>query len=225
MNRTQFWMMFAVAVGLYVCLPRNVSAEDLLRDENGAYSLDRWRCYHKEPIEKMGDVWQINDGILTCKGTPLGYLYTKEKYTDFVLKLQWRWVPDTDPGKGGVLFRMTGEDKIWPTSLEAQINAGNEGDFVGLVGYELSGPSERSSSLNHDVFGKLTFVKKAKASAKPPGQWNDYEIIAKGGTVTLRLNGQQVNQATDCDVTAGPILLTSEGNPIQFRNIELTSTD
>nr|MBC8868433.1 DUF1080 domain-containing protein [Planctomycetota bacterium] len=67
--------------------------------------------------------------------------------------------------------------------------------------------------------------KKAKASAKPPGQWNDYEIIAKGGTVTLRLNGQQVNQATDCDVTAGPILLTSEGNPIQFRNIELTSTD
>ena len=225
MNRTQFWMMFVVAVGLYVWLPGNVSAEDLLRDENGAYSLDRWSCYHKEPIEKMGDVWQINDGILTCKGTPLGYLYTKKKYTDFALKLQWRWVPDTKPGKGGVLFRMTGEDKIWPTSLEAQINAGNEGDFVGLVGYELSGPSERSSSLNHDVFGKLTFVKKAKASAKPPGQWNDYEIIAKGGTVTLRLNGQQVNQATDCDVTAGPILLTSEGNPIQFRNIELTSTD
>ena len=225
MNRTQFWMMFVVAVGLYVWLPGNVSAEDLLRDENGAYSLDRWRCYHKEPIEKMGDVWQINDGILTCKGTPLGYLYTKEKYTDFVLKLQWRWVPDTDPGKGGVLFRMTGEDKIWPTSLEAQINAGNEGDFVGLVGYELSGPSERFSSLNHDVFGKLTFVKKAKASAKPPGQWNDYEIIAKGGTLTLRLNGQQVNQATDCDITAGPILLTSEGNPIQFRNIELTSAD
>jgi len=218
-------MMFVVAVGLYVWLSGNVSAEDLLLDKNGVYTLERWRCYHKEPIEKLGDVWQINDGILTCKGTPLGYLYTKEKYTNFVLKLQWRWVPDTDPGKGGVLFRMTGEDKIWPTSLEAQINAGNEGDFVGLVGYELSGPSERSSSLNHDVFGKLTFVKKAKASAKPPGQWNDYEITAKGGTVTLRLNGQQVNQATDCDVTAGPILLTSEGNPIQFRNIELTSTD
>ena len=75
------------------------------------------------------------------------------------------------------------------------------------------------------MFGKPTFVKKAKALAKPPGQWNDYEIIAKGGTVTLRLNGQQVNQATECDVVAGPILLTAEGNPIQFRNIELVPSE
>ena len=43
--------------------------------------------------------------------------------------------------------------------------------------------------------------------------------------MTLRLNGQQVNQATECDVVAGPILLTAEGNPIQFRNIELVPNE
>ncbi len=225
MTRTRIQTTLLLAAGLCLLMPISASAEDLLCDENGAPSLDCWLCYHEEPIKAMADVWQIKDGVLTCKGVPNGYLYTKKKYTDFVLKLQWRWVPDTEPGRGGVLFRMTGEHKVWPKSLEAQINAGGEGDFVGLIGYELSGPAERSSSMQHDVFGKLTFVKKAKALAKPPGQWNDYEIIAKGGTVTLRLNGQQVNQATNCDVVAGPILLTAEGNPIQFRKIELTSTD
>lgn len=225
MIRTRFRTLLFVVAGLYLWLPGNALAENLLRDEDGAPSLDCWLCYHGEPIKDMADVWQIEDGILTCKGVPKGYLYTKKKYTDFALKLQWRWVPDTKPGRGGVLFRMTGEHKVWPKSLEAQINSGGEGDFVGLVGFELSGPAERSSSMEHDVFGKLTFVKKAKPLAKPPGQWNDYEIIAKGGKVTLHLNGQQVNQATDCDVVAGPILLTAEGNPIQFRNIELTSTD
>jgi len=217
--------MLLVIAGLYLWLPAGASAEDLLSDGDGAPSLARWLCYHEQPIKNVADVWQIEDGILTCKGVPNGYLYTKKKYTDFSLKLQWRWVPGTEPSRGGVLFRMTGEHKVWPKSLEAQINAGGEGDFVGLVGFELNGPAERSRSLDHDVFGKLTFVTKAKSTAKQPGQWNDYEIIAKGGVVTLRLNGQEVNQATDCDVVAGPILLTAEGNPIQFRNIELTSTE
>jgi len=207
-----------------LCLPlcANVMGEDLLQDAKGNDSLDRWECFDDPAVKRAEDVWRLEDGVLTCKGTPKGYLYTKEKYTDFKLTLQWRWAPDTKPGNGGVLFRMTGEHKVWPTSLEAQINAGNEGDLIGLVGYAFKGAAERYRTMDHKRFGKLTFLKKTKALAKPAGQWNHYEIVAKGGTVTLRLNGEQVNQATDCDIVEGPILLTSEGNPIQFRNIGLT---
>lgn len=182
-------------------------------------NLDAWECYLADPEAKLPDVWYIEDGVLICKGSPLGYLYTKRDYSDFVLKLQWRWPPGKEPGKGGVLIRMTGEHRIWPTSLEAQLNAGDAGDFWGLAGYRLSGPAERMRTSDHPEFGKLTNLKKTKALEKPPGQWNTYEIIADGDTVTLVINGEQVNKASGCDFNPGRICLTSEGSEIHFRNV------
>ncbi len=124
-----------------------------------------------------------------------------------------------------MLIRTTGENKIWPKSLEAQINAPDAGDFWGLNGYSFSGPEERLKSLNHDKFGKLTNLKKIKNTENPPGQWNSYEIIAKGETVTLIINGEIVNKATNCDLDAGTICITSEGSETQFQNIEITPLD
>ena len=77
----------------------------------------------------------------------------------------------------------------------------------------------------HKEFGKLTNLKKTKALEKPPGQWNTYEIIAKGDTVTLIVNGEEVNKAVHCDLAPGRICLTSEGNEIHFRNVEITPID
>ncbi len=181
--------------------------------------LKAWECYPEDPEAKVEDVWHIEDGVLICSGKPLGYLYTKRDYGDFVLKLEWRWPSGKKPGSGGVLIRMTGEHRIWPKSLEAQLNSGNAGDFWGLVGYRLSGPAERIRTVEHQKFGKLTNLKKLKNLEKPPGQWNTYEIIAKGTTVTLIINGEEANRATGCDLNAGRICLTSEGNEIHFRNV------
>ena len=105
------------------------------------------------------------------------------------------------------------------------MNVGSEGDFVGLVGYEFTGPADRLTTMQHDQFGKLTFLSKAEPLAKPPGQWNTMKIVVKGTKATIELNGKLVNTATDCDVVAGPILLTAENDPIQFRNILLKSLD
>ena len=185
-------------------------------------SLEAWERYFADPKAKLQDVWYIEDGVLICSGKPLGYLYTKRDYGDFVLKLEWRWPPRKKPGNGGVLIRMTGEHRIWPMSLEAQLNAGNAGDFWGLAGYRLSGPAERMRSSDHKEFGKLTNLKKTKAIENPPGEWNTYEIIAKGATVTLIINGEEVNRATGCDLNPGRICLTSEGSEIHFRNVVVT---
>lgn len=187
--------------------------------------LEAWECYLANPEVKVHDVWSIEDGILTCRGKPLGYLYTKNDYENFILKLEWRWPPGKKPGNGGVLIRMTGEQRIWPRSLEAQLNAGNAGDFWGLAGYRLSGPAERMRTSNHKEFGKLINLKKTKALEKPPGEWNSYEIIAKDSIVTLIINGEEVNKATGCDLNPGKICLTSEGDEIHFRNIEVTASN
>ena len=215
-------LISVIAAGLCVAgcaAQRNHSPGSLTIGEN----LDGWACYLADPDVQVEDVWRVEDGVIICSGTPLGYLYTKDDFRDFVLKLQWRWPPAAGAGKGGVLIRTTGEHKIWPKSLEAQINAGDAGDFWGLDGYELSGPTERMRSFDHEQFGKLTNVKKTRALEKPPGQWNSYEIIARGDTVTLVINGEQVNKATGCDLDSGKICLTSEGSEIHFRNVVVTT--
>ncbi len=129
--------------------------------------------------------------------------------------------PGKEPGNGGVLIRTTGPDKIWPKSLEAQINAGDAGDFWGLDGYVLDGAAERKKMLEHPQFGKLTNVKKSAAAEKPAGQWNHYKIVADGPVVTLEINGQTVNRATGCETAPGKIVLTAEGSAIEFRNVQL----
>lgn len=185
-------------------------------------NLDGWECYLADQEAKVQDVWRIQDGVLICTGRPLGYLYTKSDYGDFVLRLEWRWPAGKEPGKGGVLIRMTGEHGIWPRSLEAQLNADNAGDFWGLAGYSLSGPAERMQSSDHKEFGRLTNLKKTKALEKPPGEWNTYEILASRDTATLVINGEEVNRATGCDLNPGRICLTSEGSEIHFRNLVIT---
>ena len=186
-----------------------------------AGSLDGWKSFHQDGA-KTADVWSLDDqGVLHCQGSPLGYLYTEKHYDNFVLELDWRWPPGKEAGKGGVLIRTTGPDKVWPKSLEAQINAGDAGDFWGLLGYQFDGPAERKKTLDSPQFRKLTNVKKSAAAEKPAGQWNHYKIVADGPVVTLEINGQTVNRATGCETAPGKILLTSEGSAIEFRNVQL----
>ncbi len=79
--------------------------------------------------------------------------------------------------------------------------------------------------LETDQFGKLTNLKKTAASERKVGEWNRYEIVARGGKVTLKINGQVLNETTACDVVPGKICLTSEGSEIHFRNVRITVLD
>ena len=194
---------------------------DLLTAQSALGELVGWKSFHEKAGTKTGDVWKLTDGVLVCKGAPKGYLYTEKAYRNFALELEWRWPAGKKPGNGGVLLRTTGQHKIWPKSLEAQINVGEAGDFWGL-GYTLAGPQDRTKASEHPQFGKLIHVKKARNAEKPPGEWNRYEIIADGDVVILEINGKVVNRATGCEQAPGKICLTAEGDEIHFRNVQLT---
>ena len=56
---------------------------------------------------------------------------------------------------------------------------------------------------------------------KPVGEWNSYDIVCDGKTVTLFVNGLLQNKGTEANPWHGPICLQSEGSPIEFRNIYL----
>ena len=213
------WVLAVLQNGVRGETPGAISL--LTTQDKATGAVAGWDFFCEDPKATPADVWRLEaDGTLSCRSPLRGYLLTQKDYTDFTLRLEWRW-PDQKPGKGGVLLRKTGPDKVWPRSLEAQINAGDAGDFWGLDGYGLAGPAERSKQLVHPQFGKLVNVRKAVAAERPAGQWNTYKIVTKGDHVTLSVNGQVVNQAKRCETVSGPICLTAEGTPIEYRRVEI----
>ena len=75
-----------------VCAAEKGTAEiPLLTAQDRSGNLAGWSSFSERPNAKTGDVWTLtSDGVLVCKGTPKGYIYTQRVYTNFVLKLQWR---------------------------------------------------------------------------------------------------------------------------------------
>lgn len=168
---------------------------------------------------KAEDVWSVNDGVLICKGNPVGYFRTEKDYTNYVLKLEWRFDPKKGPGNSGVLLRMVGADKVWPKSVEAQLQSGSAGDFWNIDEVKMTTEKSRLSGRN------AKRDPAAGAVERPIGEWNEYEIIADKGTIILKVNGVEVNRATDVEIVPGKICFQSEGAEIHFRNIRLVLLD
>ena len=133
------------------CLCSVVSAEEK-RDSAGdsgkavklfnGECLAGWDCFTVDPEVKMQDVWSVQDGVLVCKGQPLGYLFTKKEYENFKLVVEWRWPPGKKPGNSGVLLRISGDAVgFLPKCVEAQLMHRSAGDIWGFHGFKLKGPA------------------------------------------------------------------------------------
>jgi hypothetical protein len=208
----------ALALACFPCW----SGQDLFTTQDEQGEIEGWASFHEQADTRTGAVWTLQpDGVLVCRGTPRGYLFTKQTFRDFALSFEWRWPPGGKPGRGGVLLRTTGDDKIWPRSLEVQLNAPDAGDFWGIGGYGLSAEPDRTEPISHEQLGPLTHVTKLRSVEKPVGEWNHGFVELQGGEVTVWMNGTLVNHATGCDVEPGKLVLTSEGSEIHFRNVRL----
>lgn len=169
---------------------------------------------------KMEDVWSAKDGVLICKGKPLGYLETTAHYQDFVLNLEWRWA--AEPTNCGVLIRIQDKpDTFLPKCVEAQLEHGNAGDLYAFFGASLTGDPNRYKLIETTKIGNFHAVKKLKNLEKPAGDWNHYRIEVKGDTVKTFINGELANEGSGIDVLAGPIGLQTEGSEIHFKNVRL----
>lgn len=56
---------------------------------------------------------------------------------------------------------------------------------------------------------------------KAVGEWNRIEALCDGGNVTFWVNGTKANAGTSSNLTAGKLLIQSEGAEVYFRRIEL----
>ena len=90
-------------------------------------------------------VFVVENGAVHVSGTEFGYFITKQEYKDYYLRAEFKWGVGTfAPRQGqardsGILYNIQGPNKVWPRSVEFQINEGCTGDFWMTDGAALTG--------------------------------------------------------------------------------------
>jgi hypothetical protein len=180
-------------------------------------NLDGLHLFVEQADVKPDAAWKIEDGLLRATGVGRGYVRTTNAYADYALKVEWRWPKNA--GNSGVMIHLVGPDLIWPKCIEAQLATGRAGDFASFGDAR---SKEEIVSRNPRGVSTGRLAKVGPSAEKPAGEWNTYEIIAAGDTVTLIVNGTRMNRMTGVLPSGGTIGFQSEGTAIDFRNITLT---
>jgi hypothetical protein len=167
-------------------------------------NLDNWI--------QIGDAnWRIEDGAAVAdKGN--GFLVSKGTYGDFELRAEF-WV--NDDANSGIFIRCT-----------------DAGSVTGKTAYEVN-IWDRRPDPSYGT-GAIVDVAKVSPMPKSAGKWNIYEIVAKGPTFTVTLNGQKtVDGAQDSKFASGRIALqhglglkdekgvANDKGVVKFRKVEI----
>ena len=184
-------------------------------------------------------VFIVENSAIHVSGKEMGYIVTKQEYKNYYLRAQFKWGEGTfAPRAGqardsGILYNIQGENKVWPRSVEFQINEGCTGDFwmtdgaalTGKDGKRVTGPA--GSALKIDRFNKGEFKNvtgfrdPTNELEKPHGEWNVVELVNQDGHVKQYVSGKLANEGTAAFPVTGKILFQSEGAEVYFRSIKL----
>lgn len=178
-------------------------------------NLKGWTIFVKDNAVPPEKFFYVNDGVIETIGVPVGYLRTVKEYENYKLHVEWRY-PEK-PTNSGVFIHTTGSDAIWPSHYQCQLKHGDAGDFI-MNGIDLKATAGDSVYVGTEKVKPI--AKRLKASSdKEAGEWNSYDIVCKGNTVEVTVNGVLQNSITHCSATKGSIGLQAEGSKIQFRNL------
>ena len=166
------------------------------------------------------DEYEIKDGTIICKPGQGGTIYTREVYSDFVVRLEYKLPPG---GKSGLAIR-------YPGSGDAA--------YVGMCMIPVVDDSGNQSKnldprqANGSAYG---MVAAHRGYLRAPGQWNFEQVTVKGSTIKVELNGTTIldadlSDATDFlanhphpgkDRSSGHFGFAGHSDPVQFRNIRI----
>ena len=211
MTRYGLWMLAVVAT--VAVMAGGCQSETTSRSQK-LYLYNGKDLTGLKPYPADANHWMAKGEILYSTGKPNGYIRTEDVYQNYKLHVEWRW--PAEPTNSGVFLFINGEDTTFPRCIEAQLQHKNAGDFV-IMNH--SGATVKGVRYE-DAAKQFIGVKKYQDSTeRPAGQWNAYDIICKGDTIQLFVNGILQNEAQKTTESSGWIGLQSEGGPIEFRNV------
>ena len=194
------------------------------RDLFNGKDLSGWVNVNTDP-----DTWSVKNGVLICKGKPIGVMRSDREYDNFLLHVEWShkepggnsgvfaWC-DAKPGAenrlpGGVEIQML--DPQWVTLNRKPDGtfppvAYVHGELVGVGGVDIVADNPRGPRS-----------KSVENRVKGTGDWNTYDVVAVDGTIKLSVNGKFVNGIAKSTKRKGYLCLESEGAEIHFRNVKI----
>jgi Domain of Unknown Function (DUF1080) len=182
------------------------------------------------------DTWTWKEGILHCKGTPVGVMRTAKQVKNFELSLQWRhlqsggnsgvfvWAPEEaleglKPGhlpKGGIEVQIL--DHGYAEQYEKQ--TGKKPDWFTTNGDVFPvGTSKMKPFPPLSPDGSRSFP--TKNLSRGVNQWNHYYVRGINGEIRLWVNGEEVSGGAECKPASGFLCLEAEGAPVEFKEIRL----
>lgn len=146
--------------------------------------------------------WRIQDGAISADllgGKSPSYLVSKETYGDFQIRAEF-WV-DSHTNSG--IF----------------IRCENPQDVGAKTCYEVNIWDTRPDP----TYGTGAIVDVAKVAPMPKagGQWNTYEITAKGSQLTVVLNGVKTADVSNSLHAKGHIALQYGSGIVRFRKVQI----
>jgi len=150
-------------------------------------NLDKWTGNTTDYI--------VDDGNITIspKGDGGGNLYTKEEFSDFVFRFEFKLTPGANNGLG---IRMPSEGDAAYEGMEIQILDNDADVYKDLKPYQYHG----------SVYG---VIPAKRGFLKPVGEWNYEEVTAKGTKIKVVLNGKVI---VDGDIAEAKAKGTKDGH-------------
>lgn len=156
-------------------------------------------------------LWRVENGIVigntdNVKLQDNSFLICKQEYSDFILRAQVR----LRNHNSGIQFRSEALPNWVVKGLQADLA---EGNWWGSI-YDEKGTR---GVISNGWKGKAEKVVK-------PKDWNDYEILADGEKIELRVNGLLTSAIEDNSRRSGVIALQLHRGPgmqVEFRNVRI----
>jgi hypothetical protein len=184
MKRTCTFSLIAILGYVLIAgrMPALRAAEDGFVPLFAGDSLQGWKVSDwsniNAPQNVQGTPWRIEKGVLYGLNKRT-WITSPGEYSDFVLKLESKIGKGANGGIG-LRFPLDGDPAY--TAMELQV-VDHEVYYGGQ-----SAPAQRTASIYDEIAASPEVT-------KPPGQWNAWEITAKGSHIIVVLNGQKVIDA------------------------------
>jgi hypothetical protein len=149
--------------------------------------------------------FRVRRGTLVTSGG-LGLLwYTRRRFRDFELQIDWRVAEQCD--NSGVFIR-------FPTRPRSPADA-----IAG--GYEVQIDDCDQRGLSHQTGSIYDHAAASRLASRPAGRWNRFHIRVVGQRYTVFLNGARVSQLVGVRARAGYIGLQNHdpGSRVSFRRV------
>jgi hypothetical protein len=240
----------------------SVSAQSEWRDLFNVKDLSGWTVTLDKgtPGEDPDKLVQVRDGMIhmyadtdPSKTVPFGVITHGDTFSRFHLTLEYRWLEKRfAPRKeairdAGLLYHASGTDKIWPDSLEYQIQEGDTADIVLLKRHatswrhpqpDLAPQGQGDGGLLPEnggvpVVSRKDFLYLGRFPEHDHLKgWNQVEVIVHANeSAEHRLNGHVRARLGDfrkpdgSPLADGKICLQLEGAELQYRHVKIRELD